>query len=349
MESIGTTNTYRLEPHNREPVSRRLLILAGLLLFATLGLLSCTKEPSGSEPLIVGWQPPWANQGQLVAILKHTDLLDKAGVKVNFVPFTYGAPMIEGALARRVDVVLAGEQPVLTLLSKSQDWRIVARLTRYRSAIVIPTSSPLTTLRDLRGKTVATAFGSTTHRDLVAILAKEGIETEVRLVNLDQAEHAGVIAGGGKTSWGPFDAIATYDPTIARATATNAARILHAWASPALVAVRNDVIQVRRADIKGFLDAYVQSYVRYAQNPTEANQWYSEESRLQLTDSDYADIAKYEPNMQAGTTADVEVELTDQLLAETTRNMATALRVGILKTSIDLSAYAVRDLLPTKK
>ena len=186
-----------------------------VVLFALLAIFGgCSKSSKDSQnlqgdkqikttvPIRLGWQPPWANQGQLVAILKNTDLLAKEGVNVEYFPFSYGGPMTEAAIAKEIDVVFAGEQPVLTLLSKSSDWRIVARMVRYRSAIVVPVGSKLQSLADLKGKTIAAAFGSTTHRDVVRILTENNLLDQVKLVSLDQAEQAGVIERGGEERWG---------------------------------------------------------------------------------------------------------------------------------------------------
>jgi ABC-type nitrate/sulfonate/bicarbonate transport system substrate-binding protein len=306
------------------------------------------NQTKTAAPIRVGWQPPWANQGQLVAILKNTDLLSKEGVNAEFVPFTYGGPMTEAAIAKQIDVVFAGEQPVLTLLSKSSDWRVVARMVRYRSAIVVPVGSKLRSLSDLKGKTIATAFGSTTHRDLVRILTENGLLDDVKLVSLDQAEHAGVIGGGGDEKWGGNDGIATYDPTIAAAVAKGQARILYAWPSPGLIAIRKDIIEERREMVEAFLRAYVKSYAYYAANSAKANAWYSKESRLPLTDEQYAEITKFEPNLQAKSENDVDVSLSDSVLAEAKRNAEIALRLGILKSLPDIDNLSVRDLVKRK-
>lgn len=254
--------------------------------------------------------------------------------------------MTEAALAGRIDLVFAGEQPVLTLLSRSSEWRIVARLTSYRSAILVPTNSTVRSLAALKGKTIATAFGSTTHRDLARILADDHLAPLVKVVSLDQAEHASVIQRGGQGKWGEVDDIATYDPTIAAALAQGKARILHAWASPALVAVHQRLIATRRSDLDAFLRAYATAYTLYAANPTQANAWYSEESRLPLDDADYAAIAEFEPNMHARTLADVDVRITDTVLAQANRNAEVALELGIIKSKPDLQALADLTFFP---
>jgi sulfonate transport system substrate-binding protein len=253
--------------------------------------------------------------------------------------------MMEAAIAHEIDVVLAGEQPVLTLLSKSGDWRVVARLTRYRSAIVIPVDSPLKSLSDLNGRTIATAFGSTTHRDLVRLLSEQGLDGKVKLVSLDQAEHAGVIERGGSQSWGELAGIGTYDPTIAAAVKQGKARILHAWASPALVAMHRNLVEERRSDAEAFLRAYVKAYAAYSANPRQANLWYGEESRLPLSDQEYAEIASFEPNLRARTAGDVDVRLTDEVLREVRRNIDVGFDLGILKSKPDMDKLVVRDLL----
>jgi ABC-type nitrate/sulfonate/bicarbonate transport system substrate-binding protein len=307
---------------------------------------SGSRDTPVDKPLRVGWQPPWANQGQIVAILKKTDLLAQEKCKAEFVPFSYGGPMIEAALAGRIDVVFAGEQPVLNLVSKTNDWRIVARLTRYRSAILVPPGSPITKLSDLEGKRIATAFGSTTHRDFVLILTENGLDGKVKLVSLDQAEHAGVIEAGGKIRWGDIDGIATYDPTIASTVNKGSARILHSWASPGLMAVRAELIASRPDTVRAFLRAYRDAYVRYADDPSRANAWYSEESRLPLTDQDYAAIASFEPNLKAKGREAVDIRLSDGVLKEIERHIDAALKIGIMKARPDLGKVVARDLAP---
>ena len=326
-------------------IGRAVLIACVAVTLLIQGCSGDTK-PGEERPLRVGWQPSWANQGQVVAVLKKTDLLAKEKCKVEFVPFSYGGPMIEAALAGRIDVVFAGEQPVLNLVSKSKDWRIVARLTRYRSAVIVPPETTINELAGLTGKRIATAFGSTTHRDLVAIVAENGLDGKVQLVNLDQGEHAGVIDAGGKDRWGEIDGIATYDPTIAAAVKKRSAHVLHEWASPGLMAVRAELITNRPDEVRAFLRAYRNAYARYAENPSQANTWYSEESRLPLSDREYAAIAAFEPNLQAKGAEAVNIRISDEVLKGIQEHVNVALRIGILQSKPDLDEVVVRNLVP---
>src|SRR5262245_51959694 len=81
----GATNMMVIDS-----VGRRLMMVAMVSVFVFVG---CRSRPATETVVRVGWQPPWANQGQIVEVLKHTDLLKRENVSVEFKGFTYGGPM----------------------------------------------------------------------------------------------------------------------------------------------------------------------------------------------------------------------------------------------------------------
>src|SRR5271156_4716096 len=140
---------------------RTLLVSAGSVAVVGAGALVLGRNflasDSGQQAALkLGWQPPWANQGQIVEVLKQLSAGGTIHYPVEFLPFTFGGPMTEAALAGRVDGIFLGDQPALKLISKDAGWRIVSRLVNYRSAFVIPPASSIRSVADLRGKTVAT-------------------------------------------------------------------------------------------------------------------------------------------------------------------------------------------------
>jgi ABC-type nitrate/sulfonate/bicarbonate transport system substrate-binding protein len=319
-----------------------ILVAVGLVLFMLLN-----KTSDNTQPLRLGWQPPWINQGQIVEVLKNSDILKKNEVQVNFIPFTYGGPMTEAALAGSLDILFVGDQPAITLISKDSNWEIVARMTDYRSAIIVPYNSPYKTIADLKGKRIATAFGSTTHRDLIRELLSAGLDPkkDVELVNLDQAEHASLISAGGPSKWSGVDAIATYDPTIAISILKGDAKILQEWTSPSVVIAKKDIIERREKDIVQFLKSYVEAYPEYSSNSSKYNNIYAKESRLDLPDSIYSDMAKIEPNMMANNAkaVDVQIDATRQLILQKNANIAFS--IGIIKKNLILENYFNESLL----
>ena len=333
--------------------SRIALVASILLVGAGFGCRRSAPPPAAppspsqqeQAPLRLGWQPPWANQGQIVEILKHTDVLARHHVKVDFLPFTFGGPMTEAALAGQLDIFFAGEQPAMTLIGRDPNWRFVARMVNYRSAIVVPIESPIKSIADLKGKTIGTAFGSTTHRDAVRILGDAGLQYghDYELISIDQAEHAAVIEKGGRASWSGVDAIATYDPTIAIAVSRGLARVVTEWRSHAVVTASLATVEHRHTDLANFLAAYIEAFAIYAKNPQQANAWFEVDSRLPLTAAVYQTIANYEPNLSATSTASVNILLDDAFLSESQRNVSIAQTIGLLRTPIDVRSFVQLD------
>ena len=316
-------------------------VSSAVVMAAAIVLSGCERTRSGgATPLRLGWQAPWANQGQVVEVLKNTDVLKRNDSVVDFRSFTYGGPMTEAALAGQLDMLFVGDQPAITLMSRDANWRIVARMVNYRSAILVPMASPARTLRDLSGEKIAAAFGSTTHRDAVRIVDEAGLEVgkDIHFVSLDQAEHAGVIARGGNRHWGDFAAIATYDPTVAVAVLGKQARILIEWASPGVVVVSKTALDARTDDLRRFLGAYIEAFSIYAQNPNHFDALYEIDSRLPLSPPIYRMMAAYEPNLSVTDPSKISISIDAAQKVVYQRNADIAMRIGIIKQRVDIAA-----------
>ncbi len=94
-------------------------------------------------------------QGQIVEVLKRTNLLDKLGLDPTFVPFSYGEPEVAAALKGDLDVMFSSGQSVNNLLAKGGKWKVLGRLHFIPAAILVPVNSPIKNIKDLKGKTIA--------------------------------------------------------------------------------------------------------------------------------------------------------------------------------------------------
>jgi ABC-type nitrate/sulfonate/bicarbonate transport system substrate-binding protein len=295
-----------------------------------------------NSPLRLGWQPPWVNQGQIIEVFKHSDVLARNNVKIDYKPFSYGGPMTEAALAGNLDILFVGDQPAITLISRDPNWHIIARMVNYRSAIIVPPNSPYKSLIDLKGKKIATAFGSTTHRDLIRELLQANIDPakDVQLVNLDQAEHASVISSiSPDKGWNGVDAIATYDPTIALGVSKNQARILKEWTSPGVIIAKNDVLKSKPNEIVNFLKSYREAFAIYANSPSTYNKLYSSESRLEVSDDVFTQMSSMEPNMSKKDISEIDVTITAERKQLHQLNADIAYKIKIIKKSLVLKDY----------
>jgi sulfonate transport system substrate-binding protein len=135
-------------------------------LCAFLVLLAFEARGDGSSesavPIRIGWQIPAATQGQVLQVLKRTNVLESHGLKPILVPFSYGGPQVEAAFAGELDVFFSGDQPAINLIARGGKWKIVVRLFEDGVGIIVPPNSAIKSVEDLKGKRVASPFGSAT-------------------------------------------------------------------------------------------------------------------------------------------------------------------------------------------
>lgn len=286
------------------------------LLVTAAALAGCaTGEPSDRTQIRIGWQVPWATQGQIVQVLKHTNVLDMYGLTGEFKGFSYGAPLNEAALAGEVDVIFTADQPAAALLAGGGQWKIVSRLMYNRVALYVPPESPIREIADLRGKTIAMPLGAAAQREALKAIRAVGLDPDrdVRTVNLDIYEQAGVIQAGTRESWGQIDALAGFDPAAANFEHQGLARMLNVTSVVSVVLMSADFVTLKPEAAKDFLKAYVSAYYYYAAHPDEVGDWFLNESRLQLDPQVLEVAASVEPNLRARTLMDIDVRLTPEL------------------------------------
>ena len=93
---------------------------------------------SEGTPIRIGWQETWATQGQLAVILQQSEILKDLGFAPEFVGFSYGAPLNEGALAGEVDVLFTADQPAIALCNRDNTWGMIGRLMYNRVGTFVP-------------------------------------------------------------------------------------------------------------------------------------------------------------------------------------------------------------------
>ena len=262
----------------------------------------------------LGWQIPWATQGQVVQTLKHTNALDLAGQPVSFVGFAYGAPLNAAALAGKVDVLFTADQPALVLLARNPDYRIVARLMYNRACLYVPAASPVQTIQDLSGSTVMGPTGAAAERVALAALTRSGVDVgKLKLGMFGMAQQAALLRKSGKTGhWGGIDALYGFDPFPAAFEESGFAQMLDCGKIVSVVVASNHMINKRSAELEKFLDAFVLAWIYYASHPQQANAWFVREARLDVSAAALDKSASVEPNMTARRIADLRLDLNQE-------------------------------------
>lgn len=122
----------------------------------------------------------------------------KDGIGVEFIGFS-NAPMVAQALAND-QIDFAGHGDMVSIIARSGGARTKMLLPSNRlhnAYAVVPASSPIRSITDLRGKRVAFAVGNLIHLQVIRILRAQGLDlSDVRVVNLAPAASAAALIAG---------------------------------------------------------------------------------------------------------------------------------------------------------
>lgn len=252
-------------------------------------------------PIRIGWQIPWATQGQLAQILKHTDLLDQQGLHGEFKGFSYGGPLNEAALAGEVDVLFTADQPAAMLLAKDKNWTIIGRLLYNRVSLYVPPQSPIRTVEELRGKTVGMPFGAAAQRVALAVQREAGLDParDVHNINVGIYEQSDLVRDPTAAQWGNLHALAGFDPTPAILEEKGLIRNLATGKIVSVIVMSNQFIERYPDAPARFLTTFYRAYDFYRQNPDQADAWFAAESGLDVTPAVLSLAASIEPNLWA--------------------------------------------------
>lgn len=191
------------------PLARRTLLAASPLLLIR-------PARAGQPVLRIGDQ-----KGGAQPLMEAAGVLDALPYRLEWSQFT-GAPMLMEALnAGAIDAGGIGDAPFVSGIASAIPMRAVSatRSDGAVTALVVPGASPIRTVADLKGRSVATLKGQTGHFLVLAALRRAGLKTDdVRFVFIAPSEAKSALAAGSVDAW------ATWGPYIALARVQDGAR-----------------------------------------------------------------------------------------------------------------------------
>ena len=226
-------------------------------LLSRMILLLCCCLPisaQATEPLRFAYQDRIGDALSIIAVKKN--LFAAEGLQVKPLLFNNGPACSEALFTGAVDVATMGDTTAVSALTKVSDLRIIgshgAGESRHR--IMVPASSPLRQLADLKGKRLGVKKGTSTHGGLLALLKAKGIAIgDMKLVELDPDTMPAAMAAGS------LDAFVASEPTPSLAE-QQGARELTTLAGlgnsyPLLIVAKSATLQKREADLQRFFRA----------------------------------------------------------------------------------------------
>ena len=188
------------------------LACAGLVGFAlTASALAQTREVT------------FAHQDMLVplrTLMESGELERTTGYKISWRMFGGGGDVVRAMASGDVQIGEAGSSPLAAALSQGQNLNLFWILDDIADAeaLVARNGAGIASVKDLKGKKVATPFVSTSHYQLMAEMKLEGVDARgVNVLNMRPAEIA--------AAWerGDLDAAFVWDPVLSKIKANGKA------------------------------------------------------------------------------------------------------------------------------
>jgi len=181
---------------------KKLLGNSSLILFAVMTLMAagCSGKKSSSTGedgslnnatrLAIGHN---LNHFPIIVAYEKGFLQDEFGdtLKVEIAQFANGPAQNEALKAGQINIANMGDLPVIQLWANGTDIQVISYLSDSPDGytLVANKRSGIKTLADLKGKKIATQFGSNHHKTILKFLAAHGLDANTtEIVNLQRPE-----------------------------------------------------------------------------------------------------------------------------------------------------------------
>jgi aliphatic sulfonates family ABC transporter substrate-binding protein len=179
----------------------------GLALAALVATSAAPLSADQAKELRIGYQ-----KDGVLLIVKQQGALEKrlaqAGVKLSWVEFQSGPPLLEALNSGAIDIGQTGDTPPIYAQAAGSKLVYLAAAPDLgkRSGILVRADSGITKVADLKGKRVAFTRGSSAHNVVVRLLANAGLTfADIQPVDLQPADAAAAFRNGGIDAWAIWD------------------------------------------------------------------------------------------------------------------------------------------------
>lgn len=199
-------------------------LVYGAAALAVLAVAGTAATAAELTEFNIGFQ----KNGVLV-VARNQQLIEKAladeGIKVNWIEFQAGPPLLEAMNVGSIDFGTTGDSPIIFAQAAGADVVYAAALPSKgnNSAILVAKDSKIASVADLKGRKLAFTKGSSAHNVAVAALEQAGLTyADIEPVYLSPADAGAAFATGSVDAW------SIWDPFYAGAEINQGARVLAA-------------------------------------------------------------------------------------------------------------------------
>ncbi|MEQ8666616.1 MAG: ABC transporter substrate-binding protein [Rhodospirillales bacterium] len=230
----------------------------------------CVSTTAQAEALKLA-HSTWVGYGPFY-IAQEKGFFEEEGVEIELT-IMENTPLKMGALmAGRIDLVASTADEFPTYMRDGTPLKYILAVDNSNGGDGVVSRKSISSVADLKGKTVAFEEGSVSQFFINALLRRAGLnQGDIQMVNMT-ATDAGVAFAADRV-----DAAVTWEPHLSQGANTEHGRLLvNSAETPGLivdvVAVRTDTAEKHEAELKAFVRAWQRALDFLAENPDEAYQ-----------------------------------------------------------------------------
>lgn len=242
---------------------------------------------------------------QVGLVLQRTDILKKHGIDAEITPMALGTELKTALASNKVDAIFTSESNFIVLLGQGFECQAFASLgSGGKMALVVNADSPVKDVKDLKGKKLATIFGTSLHQPAVDWVKAAGLKPgkDVSILNL-----ASVGAMRAALAQKEIDAIISLDPFLLEALEKTQVRVLKETDIDLIALATNEFAKGHPETLRSFKAAVAEAALYFATHKEEVNGWAATVSKISPEILDRASRANR--NYQAKKAADVDLSV----------------------------------------
>ncbi|MEI4620366.1 aliphatic sulfonate ABC transporter substrate-binding protein [Bacillus pfraonensis] len=225
----------------------------------------------GLSPLLLAQKKGWFEEE-----------FKKIGVKVKWTEFQSGPPYFEAIASDRLDFGEVGNSPVISAQAANIGFTEIANTSYARkgTGILVQKDSKISSIKELKGKKIAVAKGSSAFNLLYRALEQEGLDAkDVDVIQLQPDEAQPAFESGSVDAW------AIWDPFISLHTLKKRAKVIADGetlniSSPEFVITRTKFAEENPELVVRFLKVYEKARVWQENNLEEAINIYASAKKI---------------------------------------------------------------------
>lgn len=198
--------------------------------------------------------------------MESLELFTKNNANVELVEFAQYSDVIQALDSGSVDASIMGITEAVTPIANGLDLDIVL-MTDYSAGMDGIVAAPgINSVKDLKGKTIATNIGTMNHMLLLTALEQAGLsETDVNITNMSEGDATAALVGGS------IDAASIFDPQMSKAAKESGGKVIFSSKdlpgelSDVLI-IKDSIVKDRADEVQGIVDAWYQVQDKYNKN-----------------------------------------------------------------------------------